>query len=98
MNLTRWLDGLAAAVQHKMTPLESFEYKQALEGWPLTDDEWLEVKAIAKRRHEFFPRIPELEAIRDEVRRRASAERSGDKACWETVHPPDGLVYARRPR
>jgi hypothetical protein len=98
MNLTKWLDGLAAAVQHKLSPLESFEYKQELETWPLSDEQWLEVKAIAKRRHEFFPRLTELELIRDEVRRKASADRPGDRPCWETVHPGDGLCYARRPQ
>jgi hypothetical protein len=96
MNMIRWLDGLAAAVQHKQSPIERYEYLQELKTWPLTDEQWVEVKAIAKRRHEFFPRIVELELIRDEVRRKASASRPGDRPCWETVHPGDGKCYARR--
>jgi hypothetical protein len=97
MNLTKWLDGLGAAVQHKLTPLETFEYKQALEGWPLTDDEWLELKSLAKRRQQFFPRIAELEELMHEVKRH-SVQRKADRPVWETLHPADGLCYARRPQ
>src|SRR4030095_446680 len=98
MKVASWLDGVAAAYRRQMTILETFEYMQELKTWVISDDEWLSVKSLAKRRHKFFPALAELELIRDEVRQKASAGKPGEQPCWETVHPGDGKCYARRPR
>jgi hypothetical protein len=95
MNLTRWLDGLGQAFHHEASPLESFEYLQELRTWSLTDDEWIELKSLAKRRQQFFPRISELEELMHEVKRNEAAGKN-DKPAWKTFVGPDGLVYARR--
>jgi hypothetical protein len=96
MNLDKWLDGLAESLHYKPTRLESFEYLQELRTWSLTDDEWLELKSLAKRRQQFFPRISELQEIMHEVKRQAVAGKPHGRV-WETFIGPDGLVYARRP-
>jgi hypothetical protein len=97
MNVASWLDGLAAAYRRQMTKLETFEYLQEIKTWNMSDDAWLSVKSLAKRRHE-FPTVAELEVIGQEVRRQGFVGKPGEQPCWETVHPPDGLCYARRPR
>lgn len=96
MNLKNWLDQLAAALQHKPTPLEAFEYLQELKTWNLTDEEWLEVKAITKRRHQFFPRLVELQEIVADIRRNRSASKPSSAPVFETWTGDDGKWYARR--
>jgi hypothetical protein len=96
MNLTSWLNELAAAYpQHDLTKLQIFEYRQELETWSLDPEEWLELKSLARRRHLFFPSIGELEEIMHEVKRNTAAGKNGGP-IWETFQGEDGLVYARR--
>jgi hypothetical protein len=98
MNLTGWLNELAAAYpQHDLTKLQVFEYRQELETWSIGPEKWLEIKSLARRRYTFFPSIGELEELMHEVKRNTAAGKNG-KAIWETFIGPDGLVYARRPR
>jgi hypothetical protein len=97
MNLDKWLDGLAESLHHKPTKLESFEYLQELRTWLLTDDEWIELKSLAKRRQQFFPRISELEELMHEVKRQTVSGKPNDR-CWETFQGEDGRCYARRPQ
>ena len=98
MNVASWLDGLAAAYRRQMTKLETFEYLQEIKTWNMSDEAWLSVKSLAKRRHEFFPTVAELEVLVQEVRRQGSVGKLGDQPCWETLHPGDGKCYARRPQ
>jgi hypothetical protein len=97
MNLEKWLDGLAESLHHKPTKLESFEYLQELRTWSLSDDEWLELKSLAKRRQQFFPRIAELEELMHEVKRQTISGKPNDRV-WETFQGEDGRCYARRPQ
>jgi hypothetical protein len=98
MNLTDWLNALAASYPHfKLTPLQVAEYREAFRSWPLASDEWQQLKTLARERYsKFFPSIGELEELMHEVKRNKAAGRNG-KAVWETFIGPDGLVYARRP-
>jgi hypothetical protein len=98
MNLKGWLDGLAEAFNHKPTKLESFEYLQELKTWVLTDDQWLEVKSLAKRRHDFFPRLSELLEISQQVRRDRVPVNGNGAVAFELFTHDDGRRYARRPK
>ena len=70
MNPTSWLEALSASFpRHESLALQVREYLQELKTWVLTDDQWLAIKSLAKRRHTFFPSISELEEIMREVRR-----------------------------
>jgi hypothetical protein len=100
MNLTRWLEALAASYPNfQMTKLQAFEYKQEFDSWTMTDEQWLDLKSLVRRRHTFFPSIAELEEIRDEIRRGILAvSKPPTGPVWETWLDDDGKWQARRPQ
>jgi hypothetical protein len=99
MKITTWLDALSASFpRHEMSDLQSREYLQELKTWVLTDDQWIAVKSLAKRRYTFFPSISELEAIMQEVRRDRVPGSGNGAVGWELFTHTDGRVYARRPQ
>jgi hypothetical protein len=100
MNLTSWLNELAAAYpRHEMTKVQLFEYRQELETWPLSLDEWRELKVLAKQRHVMFPSIAELGDIMREVKSRNRPVRNpafriwkdNEGRCW--AQPLPGEAY-----
>jgi tRNA(Met) C34 N-acetyltransferase TmcA len=93
MNLAKWLDSLAAVLQHKFSPLEAKEYLDEIKTWKLSDDEWISLKALARRRLRFFPRPAELEELIAEMRREAKQAQTNLELFTHT----DGRVYAKRP-
>jgi hypothetical protein len=97
MNLTKWLEALAASYpNYKITKLQIFEYKQELDTWIMKDEQWLQLKSAARRRHVFFPTIAELQEIMLEVRRGAAVFKPGSTPDFETWLGEDGKWYARR--
>jgi hypothetical protein len=93
MNLAKWLDSLGAVLQHKFAPIEAKEYLDELRTWKLSDDEWIALKGLARRRFTFFPRPIELQELVSELRR-DTRDRHMD---FELFTHTDGLRYARRP-
>jgi len=93
MNLVKWLDSLAAVLQHKFSPLEAKEYLDEIKEWKLSDDEWIALKGLARRRLTFFPRPAELEELIAEMRR----EKKHAHTNLEFFTHTDGLFYAKRP-
>lgn len=91
-----WLFQLASAYGKKLDGTEILEYDELLRHWQLTDEQWAEVKLMAKRRSKFFPVPSELEELQLEVRTTAAAARPKGRV-WDTFTGEDGLSYARRP-
>jgi hypothetical protein len=100
MNIPNWLNSLANSYpNYKLTKLQIYEYHQELDPWVLTDEQWLDLKSLVRRRHTFFPSIAELEEIRDEIRRGILAvSKPPTGPVWETWLGDDGKWYARRPQ
>lgn len=97
MKPATWLKALAASYpRYEMSDLQADEYLLELRKWSLTDDEWISVRSLAKRRYTFFPTYAELDEIMHEVKRNERVNTSATP-CWETYTGADGRVYARRP-
>lgn len=89
-----WLKALGAAYEKSIRE-DMFEaYLEELRGWILTDDEWISIRSIAKRRHTFFPAIAELHEIMREVRRDIATSSSNGDSVFETWLGGDGKWYA----
>src|SRR4030095_1124025 len=94
MNMADWIDGLVASYpHHRMTKSQNSEYRQELQRWPLSSDEWLELKTLARQRHpNFFPNIGELEEIMREVKRR---RRPASNRAFRTWKDDEGRSWAQ---
>lgn len=95
MNVKEWVTKLAVAYDHKVTAALLIEYQEILGEWSLSDEAWAHLKREAKLRHDFFPRISQLNEIRQEMLQSARyREKPGDEPSIELV-TIDGVRYGR---
>ncbi len=79
MNLKIWLQKVAAAVNFEPKPLMIEVYLEELVTWRLTDRQWEELRARAKRRISWFPKVPELADIMHEILQEADAKATAQR-------------------
>lgn len=71
---------MAAAVNFEPKPLMIEVYLEELVTWRLTQEQWEDLRARAKRRLAWFPKVPELADLMHEILTEADAKESARRA------------------